>query len=114
MYYKLQRLTDPNEFINVPHSLRPYTIEALQRYFPEFAARFHGTTKQDTLSKYYKRNHTTKIYEFRSIEAEERVAKLLSVKVYSNVPETEEKSQMSPQEIAEFKEYIKNIQKGLY
>ena len=88
------------------------TARDLKAKFPNFVAQFNGL---NTLDIFYKRDRETRIYEFRTIEAEEHVATLMNVKVYEGSADFDEHEhrQLTEQELTKFKEDVTDIRQCL-
>jgi len=102
---------------DVPHLSEPIKYKRLARKFPAFVAEFDGSTSDCFLSFYYKLNKERGVFEFKSAEDEDEVADLLGVSVKITEIENEEKEPetktLTKEEVAEFREHMKDIRQGL-
>lgn len=110
------RATD-NLLFNVPHREKPMKAKHICRKFPSFAAEFDGSATECTLLWYYKLNRDEGVFEFKDPEAEEEVAELMGVKVYTGDYEDEESKgsskSLSKEEITAVHDYLADVREGL-
>jgi hypothetical protein len=101
----------------LPHLEEPMKAKEVIKTYPDFAAWFDGTGKENTLQFYYTINKTEFSLEFIDVEAEEEVAELLGVTITEiEMHDDEEviaKEGLNEEDVAEFRQHINDIRKGL-
>lgn len=92
------------------------TAKQIIKRLPKFAAIFDGSSTENTLTFYYKKNKATDIYELIDEEAEEEVAELMGVKIKTFRDTAEEEAEMKPldeEQIEKFKTHMADIKTGI-
>lgn len=101
----------------LPHLEEPMKAKEVIKTYPDFAAWFDGTSKENTLHFYYTINKTEFSLEFIDVESEEEVAELLGVVITEiEVNDDEEPvatKGLSEEDIKDFRQHINDIRKGL-
>lgn len=100
---------------DVPHLSEPIKYKRLARKFPAFVAEFDGSASDCFLSFYYKLNKARGVFEFKSAEDEDEVAELLGVSLHvtENEDNEPEVKALTKEEVAEFRDHMKDIRQGL-
>ena len=100
---------------DVPHLPEPIKFKRLARKFPAFVAEFDGSSADSFLSFYYKLNKARGVFEFKSAEDEDEVAELLgvSLRITENEDNEPEVKALTKEEVAEFRDHMKDIRQGL-
>ncbi len=101
----------------LPHLEEPLKAKKVAKEYPEFAAMFDGSAKENTLLFYYRVNKTEYCLDFIDEEAEEEVAELMGVNIPEIVIKDDEepvaKNALTKEDIGMFRSYIDDIRKGL-
>lgn len=122
MYLALKKYCPNDTLFYMPHRLEPITAKKIRKRYPAFAEIFDGSSIENTLTFYYKKNKVTCEYELIDEDAEEEVAELLGVKVKSFVLENEEENEngellkkgtLNDEQLAELREHRADIKRGL-
>lgn len=119
MYLELRKPCPFSALFDVPHQAEPITARQIAKNFPSFAREMDGSSIENTLLFFYKRNKQTKVYEFLDPESEEDVAELMGVQLYDEEEAsaaTAARDREDPRhrvlteaEKAEFREHIADI-----
>ncbi len=122
MYLALKKYCPNDTLFYMPHRLDPITAKKIIKRYPAFAEIFDGSSIENTLTFYYKKNKVTCEYEFIDEDAEEEVAELLGVKVKSFVLENEEENEngellkkgiLNDEQLSELRNHRADIKRGL-
>jgi hypothetical protein len=122
MYLAIKKYCPNDTLFYMPHKLEPMTAKKIIKRYPKFAEIFDGTSIENTLTFYYKKNKMSGEYEFIDEEAEEEVAELLGVKVKNFLLKNEEENEngellnkgtLNDEQLAELQEHRADIKRGL-
>ena len=117
MYIDIGIKCPPTMKIWLPHLEEPMKAKDVIKTYPDFAAWFDGTGKENTLQFYYTINKAEFCLEFIDVDAEEEVAELLGVTITEiEVRDDEEPvatQGLTEEDVAEFRQHINDIRKGL-
>ena len=101
----------------LPHLEEPMKAKKVITEFPEFAAMFDGSGKENTLLFYYRVNKEEYCLDFIDEDAEEEVAELMGVTITEiDIKDDEEpvaKDGLTKEDIDMFRAHINDIRQGL-
>jgi hypothetical protein len=96
----------------LPHLEEPMKAEKIAIAYPELAAIFDGTAKENTLLFYYCLNETEACLDFIDNDAEEEVAELIGVSI-TEVDIKDDGEELTKEDIDMFRDHINDIREGL-
>jgi hypothetical protein len=118
MYLSIGAKCPSKTLFYVPHLPAPITAKQFCKDFPDFAKLMDGQATENTLLFYWKYNKQENAYVFVDEDAEDEVAELMGVALYTGEDKDEEEDApdnraLTEEEIADFREKLKEVRDGL-
>lgn len=118
MYISIGVVCPDNILFMFPNREKPIKAKRIKKKYPEFAKEFDGSSEECCLSYYYKLNRAEGLFEFKDPEAEDEVAEMLGVDLFTGEAYDEDSkgsnaSKLSEKDVEDVRAYIADIRNGL-